>query len=141
VLAGGLAAACLALLGFAESGPGQTLLRDAGLTSASPSYSSISFAYPSALPATVADSASFRAPFDVHNASSRPQAYRWRAAVAGSTIAAGRARLPANATFRFNPKLSLSPCNGRVRVNIRIAGSPRDAIGFWTRCAAGSGSP
>jgi hypothetical protein len=139
---GAAVALTLALVGFAQSDPGQRLLERGGLVAEPERYTELSFTYPSLVPRKLLpDSSPIRVRFTIRNRESSSRIYAWSVGTAGSAtpLAAGHVRVAAGERIKVSPKV-LPPCDGaKTRVEARIA-KPAQKIGFWMECVGAAGA-
>jgi hypothetical protein len=134
-----VAALVLALVGFAQTPPGRSLLTRAGLAGHAERYTALAFAAPARLP-TVVSGSHLPLRFNLQNEEGATRSYQWTIvataqgpprvlAQGGAMVAKGR-QLSVDRTVRV-------PCRGanRVRVSVQLA-KPAEAIGLWVDCKA-----
>lgn len=118
------------------------MLRQAGLDTAPPVNTALSFAQPQSLPGRLpAPRTRLRVPFTIHNDSSGTRRYQWsleasRIGNAGGLTARSVSRtitLAPGATVTLDPALLLICHGGQIRVTIRLT-SPPESIDFLSRC-------
>ena len=126
--------------GIAQTGHGRAILRAAGLSPPSGSYTALSFANPQALP-TRLDSkvAPLRVSFVIRNASdsSAPQVYHWAILLSrggtSSAAAAGQVRVSSGDSTTVNKTVRKSCAAGRLQLTVHLD-YPAESIDFWTAC-------
>ncbi|HEY3021987.1 MAG TPA: hypothetical protein VGJ32_17440 [Solirubrobacteraceae bacterium] len=132
------AAMVLVLLGAAQTPPGRSALRHAGLTERAEPYTELAFARPSELPERLPSGRTrLTVPFTLHNAEGAPRDYAWSIeALDGerrTVLARGQVRTAAGQRASVERRLA-APCRGeRTRVEVRLA-RPAESIGFWAQC-------
>lgn len=129
----------LAATGFAQTTPGQDLLRSAGVTGATGAYSGLAFGSPAELPRKLLPGADLPPlPFIVHNATGSTRTYHWTVELAGSgeerRVAAGQATLVDGGSIVITPKGRVSCTGGPVRVSVRL--DRRHSIDYHATCAS-----
>ena len=130
--------------GIAQTNTGHGLLRDVGLSQASPSYTELAFTDPQALPVQLRSvHASIPVSFGIHNVSDSSRTYSWSIALVRSgrsrPVAAGVARTPAQGRAAVDRTVAISCTGGRLQIVIRLAASA-ESIDFWVACAPGGRS-
>lgn len=132
----------VAAASLTQTAVGRTVLRQAGLVTAAPSSTALSFAQPRALPDRLSASRTrLRVPFTIRNDSPGIRSYRWsldatRVGKPGGLTARPVSRtisLAAGATVTLDPALPLTCRGGQIRVTVRLA-SPAESIDFLSRC-------
>jgi hypothetical protein len=127
---------------LAQTPAGHTVLRQAGLDTAPPAYTALSFAKPQSLPERLpSPHTSLHVPFTIHNDSSGTRSYQWSLTAARIGNAGGLASHPVSRTIALlpggtvtmDPVLRLTCHGGQIRVTIRLA-SPAESIDFLSRC-------
>jgi hypothetical protein len=136
------AIAALAVLGFAQTGPGRDALASAGLTGRDEGWTSLSFANALTLPRDLHKIAGHRGlAFVVENRHGGPRRYRWRIeATAPSgrtrTLAHGRVALAAGERRRLAPVLGQAcagPDGSSRRTRVVLA-PPHHEIAYRAGC-------
>jgi hypothetical protein len=135
----GCAAAVLAAIAAAQTSPGQTVLRDAGLVAHAERYTELSFRRPSRLPTTLpAGQRRVTLSWSLRNAEGARRDYAWtiEARDAGGRQVLGRGTTSAGAGQRVTVRQQVEPrCRGpRTRVEVHLA-RPDESIGFWAQCS------
>lgn len=136
--------AMVTVVALAQTAAGHTMLREAGLETAPPSYAALAFAKPQSLPALLPSShGTMQVPFTIHNYFVTPQSYRWSVTAArtgrhaGQPAArpvSGRSTVAAGATAAMNAALRFRCTSGQIRITVRLA-SPAESIDFLADCA------
>ena len=128
------AAVVLAALGAAQSRPGRSLLRDAGVAGAAERYTELSFARPSKLPGKLLPGQRrVSLSYVLHNVEGERRDYRWTVAAGGDGLAHGTTSAAPGERVVIRRSVTV-PCRGaRTRVEVRLA-RPSEAIGFWAAC-------
>jgi hypothetical protein len=140
----GLAAVVVVAAVVAQTGAGQAVMRDIGLTRTPAGYAQLSFARPQALPSRfTSPTTRVTVPFEIRNSSGAEHTYQWSIAfVRGhgtDRLAAGGTRVPAGGAVTTAPAVTVScPGGGRVRVDVSLV-SPRESIDFYATCAPPAG--
>jgi hypothetical protein len=140
----GLVGVVLAVAILAQTGAGQGLMRDVGLSKTPSAYTQLSFARPQSLPGTVTTPrATVRVPFEIRNTSAAQRTYQWsvtlRRGQRTDHLTSGGTRVPAGAAVTVAPSVTVACVSGRIRVEVGLA-SPRESIDFYATCVAPSGS-
>jgi hypothetical protein len=138
-----LVAAVLAVAILAQTGAGQSLMRDVGLSKTPAGYTQLSFARPQSLPSTLpSPGATVHVPFEIRNSSGAQHTYRWSVTLSrgGSTdhLTSGGTRVRAGAAVTVAPAVTVSCTHGRVRLDVGLA-SPRESIDFFATCVSPTG--
>ena len=132
----------VAVASLAQTPTGHMVLRQAGLDTAPPAYTALSFAEPQSLPERLpAPRTRLRVPFTIHNDSSGTRRYQWSLEASRIGSAGGLTARPVRRTITLAPgatvtvdaALPLTCHGGQIRVTIRLA-SPAESIGFLSRC-------
>ena len=131
-------AAVVALVTVAQTPPGHSLLRLAGLEKAPPAYSALYFTDPGGLPATLPSGhVALNVSFAVHNASQSANSYQWAVQVVqGKKIhpaARGTTTIPAGGTKAENRAVTALCPSGVLEVVVRLA-APAESIHFRAVC-------
>lgn len=145
---GALAAAAVVLagFGFAQTGPGRSVLRDAGLEGHGPSYTALSFASPGSLPTQLfSRTALLDAAFVIRNSSGQRRQYGWQLEEIHNgqvrNLASGQATVAAGAAATVSPGGSggfVTSCSGgRMKIEVLLPGAG-ESIGFWMTCISGT---
>jgi len=134
----GLVGLVLAVVGIAQTGVGQAVLRDAGLIGSAPSYTALSFADPGQLPTQLySREALLDASFVIRNSSAAARQYDWQIIEARAgrrrRLAGGQATVAAGRTGRVNQTVLSSCTGGRLQIVVKLA-EPRESISFWATC-------
>jgi hypothetical protein len=128
----------------AQTGAGRALLRSAGLSSPSGSYTALSFATPQALPARLESRVvSIPVSFVIRNASGSSSVYHWVILLShtGTSLAAaaGQVRVPHGAKTTVKTTIRTVCAGGRLQLTVHLA-DPAESIDFWTACWSSKGS-
>lgn len=132
----------MAAASLAQTPAGHMVLRQAGLDTAPPAATALSFAQPQSLPGLLAAPRTrLRVPFTIHNDSSGTRRYQWsleasRVGNAKGLTARSVSRtisLAPGATVTLDPALPLICHGGQIRITIRLT-SPSESIDFLSRC-------
>jgi hypothetical protein len=134
----GLVALVLAVVGVAQTGAGQSLLRAAGLAGPPPGYTALSFTNPAQLPTQLySREALLDASFMIRNSSTAARRYDWQifAAWNGRTrrLAGGQATVAAGRTGQVSRDVLASCASGQLQIVIKLA-EPRESISYWATC-------
>jgi hypothetical protein len=135
----GLVAVVVVAAIVAQTGAGQALMREIGLTRTPAGYAQLSFARPQSLPSRFTSPASLTVPFEIRNSSDAEHTYQWSIALVRGQrtdrLATGGTRVPAGGTVTTAPAVTVS-CGGggRVRLDVGLV-SPRESIDFYATCA------
>src|SRR4051794_13193145 len=135
-----LAALVVGAAVVAQTAAGRSLLHDAGLTSPGEHYTELAFARPAQLPKELPRGESqLRAPFTLHNVEGTSREYRWtltaaREGGAAARLDSGAERLGPGERAYVRARGRIDCGGGRTRIELRLD-EPRQALGFWTRCA------
>jgi hypothetical protein len=138
-----VAALCV---GVAQTGFGQSLLRKAGLSEASASYTALAFTQPQSLPSQLPSKRmTMNVSFAIRNASGRDRSYQWSVLLSrdgrSHRIATGSAWISSGAGATVTRAVAVSCAGGQVRVVVSLA-SPAESIDYlaacWTRGGRGS---
>jgi len=129
------AALVVVLLGAAQTAPGRSALRHAGLLGRAEPYTELAFARPSELPQRLRTGRNrLSVPFTLHNAEGGPRAYAWTIRSGRTVLARGSLRTAAGERAYVRGRF-VAPCHDRrTRVEVRLA-RPAESIGFWAQCA------
>lgn len=127
--------------GIAQTSTGHGLLREVGLSQASPGYTELAFTDPQALPTQLgSEHASIPVSFGIHNVSDSSRTYSWSIETVRSgrshPVAAGVVRTPAQGRAAVDRTVALSCAGGRLQIVIRLA-ALAEPIDFWVTCAPG----
>ena len=142
----GLVAVVVVAAVVAQTGAGQALMREIGLTRAPAGYAQLSFARPQSLPSRFTSPASLTVPFEIRNSTGAEHTYEWSIALvrghSTDRLATGGTRVPAGGAVTTAPAVTVScPGGGRVRLDVGLV-SPRESIDFYATCApAARGTP
>jgi hypothetical protein len=140
------AAVVLAAVGFAQTGPGRAVLRDAGITGTGQSYTALAFASPAQLPTQLYSRvALLDAAFVIRNSSAKQRQYPWQLEEISNgqvrQLAGGQATVAAGASTTISPGGSsgfVTSCSGgRMKIEVLLPGAG-ESIGFWTTCWSGA---
>jgi hypothetical protein len=140
------AAVMLAGVGFAQTGPGRSVLRDAGMEGHGPSYTALSFASPGSLPTQLfSRNALLDAAFVIRNSSGQRRQYAWQLEEIHSgqvrDLASGHVTVAAGGAATVSPGGSagfVTSCsNGRMKIEVLLPGAG-ESIGFWMTCVSGA---
>jgi hypothetical protein len=137
-----LAVCTLAVVGFAQTGPGQAALHGLGLVQSS-SYTALSFREPLSLPSHLPRGGSdVPVRFSIRNVSQSWRVYHWSIVlsneVPGEQMAAGVAQVAAESAVAVNRTVTAKCAGGKVHLVVRLA-SPAESIGFWATCPVEKG--
>ena len=135
-----LGALALLGLGVAQTGPGHTVLADAGLYQRPAGYTELTFTSPGTLPSSLAKAkSSIDVSFDIHNVSGAARSYQWSVVLAGGgqsrVSAAGTAAVPDQGRVTVTRPVAATCSGTRLQVLVRLA-SPAESIHFWVTCPA-----
>jgi hypothetical protein len=117
-------------LGVAQTAPGRSLLKGAGLTAPPERYTELYFTTPDELPAA---SRSGTVSFTVRNDEGAPRNYHWTLRVAGNVQDSGQVTVRPQRTAKVRRVVHVS-CGARVRVEVALT-TPSQSIGYWARCS------
>jgi hypothetical protein len=134
-----LAAAVLALVGLAQTQPGEDAREALGLAEPPERFTELGFADPHELPDILTGPLETELAFEIHNQEGEERSYRWVADFEAdgrvSRLAAGTATVPDGAGTLVSRTVTL-PCDERIRagtVTVRLAGPARE-IRFAVQC-------
>lgn len=133
-----LAAFVLLVVGFAQTGPGRSLLKGAGLYRPG-SFTELAFAAPAGLPSQLTSKQTpIKVSFNIHNVSDSPQTYRWSIILVRSREshlkASGTIWADAQENVTVKKTVAIECVGRRLQVVVRLA-APAESIDFWTTCA------
>jgi hypothetical protein len=140
------AAIVLAAAGFAQTGPGRSLLRDAGIAGNGQSYTALAFASPGSLPTQLySRQALLTAEFVIRNSTRQQRHYPWQVEEIRNGLVnllfSGQATVPAGAAVTVSPGGSegfVTSCSGgRMKIEVLLPGAG-ESIGFWATCWSGA---
>jgi hypothetical protein len=136
----------LAAFAVAQTGPGRSLLRTAGIDGGPAHYTALSFGAPAHLPASATGAPDVAVVVTNREGANRTYGYELSqdpAGTARSVIATGSVAVAAGQTARLNLALPVD-CTGlggeRVRLTLRLV-QRTEAVGFWTTCPAPAPKP
>jgi hypothetical protein len=135
----GLVAVVVAAAVVAQTGAGQALMREIGLTRTTAGYAQLSFARPQSLPSRFTSPASLTVPFEIRNSTGSEHTYHWSVTLAQGQgtdrLGMGSTRVPAGDAVTVAPAVTVT-CSGggRVRLDVGLV-SPRESIDFYATCA------
>lgn len=139
-LRSGLAVAGVALLavGIAQTTPGRTVLRKAGLLEPPASYTSLAFEHPQSLPEQLSSQrANIPVSFQIHNNGNTGHEYEWSIVLAQGTLiqrlASGTAEAAAGHATVINRTEPVSCTQGQQRIVVRLT-QPAESIDAWMTC-------
>ncbi len=135
----------LVVTGLAQTAPGRGLLRSAGFTGPTGSYSELAFGSPADLPHELFPGTALPPlPFMVHNVTGGTRTYHWTVELDGSKnehgsksehrVAEGQATLLDQGSIMITPEGRVT-CAGPVRVTVRL--DRQYSIGYHATCASG----
>lgn len=137
---GAVLALALLALGLAQSEPGRSLLRDAGLSAPSEPFTALAFARPDDLPQRPAAGAGVPVAFRIANEEEGRRTYAWRVVEraaggdgGGETLASGRVGVEPGAGATVRARVPLACAGRRTRVAV-VLDDPAREIGFWVAC-------
>lgn len=134
-----LMALAIVCVGFAQTGPGHSVLSGMGLYQPPVVYTELTFAAPDNLPGTLATAHSpVDVSFDIHNVSGASRAYHWFITVAknghnGRQAAAGTVTAAAQGRVTVTRSVTAACTSGRLQFVVRLA-SPAESVEFWVTC-------
>ena len=132
-----LVAALSASAGVAQTSVGSSLLREAGLSQSSASYTSLAFTDPQELPEQLmARHATIHVSFVIKNMSGTSRTYGWSVLLirtGHNKRLVGYAKIRAGEESTVRTMLRFSCVDGRFHVVVKLA-MPTESIGFWTDC-------
>jgi hypothetical protein len=133
-----LASALIALVLLAQTGPGHSLMRAAGLTTPAQAYTALSFTDPGGLIANLPSGhIAVTAPFTIANNSATTSTYRWSLLLVrgGATLrtTTGQTTVAPGGSAQVSPEAQALCPSGRLKVVVRLA-EPAQAIDFWADC-------
>jgi hypothetical protein len=134
----GLFAGLTVLVTLAQTSPGHSLMRLAGLTKASTVYTALYFPDPGGLPSTVPSGhVELNVSFAVHNAAQSAGSYKWTIQLLHGSktdlAASGTVTMPGGATKAESRAVSTLCQSGTLEVIVRLA-SPAESIHFRATC-------
>ena len=137
-----LAVGALAVVGFAQTGPGQAALHGLGLVKSS-SYTALSFREPLSLPSHLPRGRSdVPVRFSIRNVSQSRRVYHWSIVlsndVAGAHMDAGVVQVAGESAVAVSRTVTAKCAGKEVHLVVRLA-SPAESIGFWATCPAEKG--
>jgi hypothetical protein len=139
-LRSGLAVAGVALLavGIAQTSPGRTVLRKAGLLEPPVSYTSLAFEHPQSLPEQLSSQrANIPVSFQIHNYGNTVHKYEWSIVLTQGTLiqrlASGTAEVAAGHAAVISRNEAVSCTQGQQRIIVRLT-EPAESIDAWMRC-------
>jgi hypothetical protein len=127
--------------GFAQTGPGHSVLSGMGLYQPPVSYTELTFAAPGDLPSALpSPGAPVNVSFNIHNVSGAARVYQWSVVLAnnghnGSQEASGTVTAPAQGRVTVTRSVATTCTAGRLQVLVRLA-SPAESVEFWVTCPA-----
>jgi hypothetical protein len=131
------AAAALAVVGFAQTGSGHSLLRSLGVVGDAERYTELSFVAPDALPARVSRGPVTMAPFRLHNVEAGARTYRWQVSIVAGprreVAARGTIVVPRGATRDVAPPVGLACLAPRERIVVALL-DPAESIDYLVGC-------
>jgi hypothetical protein len=134
----GLLLGLAVLVALAQTPPGHSVLRLAGLAKPSASYSALYFTDPAGLPATLPSGhVAMTVSFAVRNDSQSANSYRWTVQLVQGkktrSAASGTAAIPAGGTMAENRPVTALCRSGVLEVVVRLA-APAESIHFRAAC-------
>jgi hypothetical protein len=140
---GAVVAAALAAVGIAQTAPGSTVLRKAGITATPTRYTELAFVSPARLPDKASNgSGAWRVPVAIHDAEGSAQTYRWTAFQENRDgrrrrLDSGEIKLPSDGWGTVRPRMDLTcGANARVRAIVTLE-RPARSISYWVLCPGG----
>lgn len=132
----------LAGIGFAQTGAGRTVLRDAGLAGNPPNYTALSFADPAQTPSQAySREVLLSAPFVIHDASPTARRYGWRVVESYSghqrQLITGHTTVASGGSTTVEWQALASCVSSRVQIQVRLA-APHQSVSFWVGCVPGT---
>jgi len=139
VAVGGLA---LAGVGFAQTGPGHSVLRSAGLVAPQPAYTALAFAHPQQLLTQLfSTEALLETSFVIQNLSPGSRAYAWHMVEVHDgrrlQVASGRTKVGGGRAATISKTVLTSCASGRLEVVVSLT-TPSESIAYSMMCPAGN---